>query len=293
MVGPWFDHAESDLGWTLGVPGDDATTGHWVREDPIGTEATAGGQAQPEDDHTPAPGVICFVTGNAPAGSGPGENDIDGGTTTLLSPIFNLDGATSATITYWRWYTNDLGNNPGQDTWAVDVTADGVNWVHLENTTASANSWTEYTFDLSGYIPFTDTVRFRFVASDVSPGSLVEAAVDDITVSIIRPPTTGVADAEVGAVGRLRLGECVPNPMNPSTSIPFELPSAGPASLKIYDVSGRMVRSLLGDGTLEAGSHTAVWDGRNAAGQPVGSGIYFLRLQAPGGEETRSVTLLR
>jgi hypothetical protein len=292
MVGPWFDNVEMDLGWILGADDDDATTGHWERVDPLGTVYNSQ-QVQPEDDHTIDPGHICFVTGNGSVGGTAGENDVDNGKTTLLSPLFNMEGATVATLTYWRWYTNDIGNNPGQDYWDVDVTSDGVNWVHLEHTTASANTWTEQSFDVSAFVPLTDAVRFRFVASDISPGSLVEAAVDEITVLIQRQLSAGLADAGVTRPARLRLGRCVPNPMNPSTRIPFELPAAGPASIKIYDVSGRLVRDLLDGSIREVGLQEAHWDGRSAAGQPVGSGTYYIRLEAAGGEETGSITLVR
>jgi hypothetical protein len=193
MVGPWFDNVEQDLGWTMGEAGDNATTGLWERSDPIGTVYNSQ-QAQPEDDHTLDPDHICFVTGNGTVGGAAGENDVDGGKTTLLSPVFNMEGATSATLTYWRWYTNNLGNNPGEDYWDVDVTADGVNWVHLEHTMESANYWTEHSFDLGAVVPLTSTVRLRFVASDEPLGSLVEAAVDDIMVSIQRPPSVDISE---------------------------------------------------------------------------------------------------
>ncbi len=178
---------------------DTATSGAWVRADPVGTTATAGGQAQPEDDHTPDPGVICFVTGNGVVGGAPGDNDVDGGKTTLLSPVFDLAGAESASISYWRWYTNNLGNSPGLDYWTVEVTSDGSNWVQLEHTTASANVWGQYTFNLEQYVPLTNQVRIRFIADDAAPGSLVEAAVDDIVLSVVRAPVTGVAADATGA----------------------------------------------------------------------------------------------
>jgi hypothetical protein len=292
MVGPWFDNAELDLAWTLGAAGDDAQTGLWERTDPLGTIYNSQ-QAQPEDDHTPDPGHICFVTGNGSVGGTAGENDVDNGKTTLLSPIFNMERATSATLTYWRWYTNHLGNNPSQDYWDVDVTGDGINWVHLEHTMESANSWTEHTFDIGTIIPLTGTVRFRFVATDEPPGSLVEAAVDDIMVSIQRPPSAVPSETAGLYPTILRLGECVPNPMNPSTRISFELPAPGPVSIKIYDVGGRLIRNLLEGGSLEAGRHSVHWDGRNSAGKPMGSGIYYIRLEAESGKDTGSITLLR
>jgi len=103
---------------------------------------------------------------------------------------------------------------------------------------------------------------------------------------------TAMGEATSGHSHRLWLGECVPNPMNPSARIPFELAAGGPTSIKIYDVSGRLVRDLL-DETLPAGRQSVIWDGRAASGREVGSGIYYIRLQSSAGTAARAVTLLR
>jgi hypothetical protein len=292
-VGPWFDDAEAERGWTLGAPGDDAGSGHWVREDPVEAVSSGGQVAQPEDDHTPDPGVICFVTGNADPGAPSGSNDVDGGKTTLLSPVFDLADAVSATLSYWRWYTNDLGNNPGEDWWTVDVTDDGVGWTHLEYTQASANSWNEYTFNIADFVSFTDHFQVRFIAEDLSPGSLVEAAVDDFALDVVRAPTAGISPAEVDAIRQANGFVSVsPNPFNPATTIVYEVGQSTSVRLRVYDVSGRMVRSLIDD-TVEAGEHTVTFDGRGASGRALASGIYFLRLDTPEVMEVRQITLLK
>lgn len=103
---------------------------------------------------------------------------------------------------------------------------------------------------------------------------------------------TAVSEQRPVAGYRLRLGDCQPNPMNPSTRIPFELPSAGPASVKIYDISGRLIRNLI-DGSVEAGPQSVVWDGRNTSGDLVGSGVYYIRLEAVAGQDRRPVILIR
>jgi hypothetical protein len=82
-----------------------------------------------------------------------------------------------------------------------------------------------------------------------------------------------------------------PNPFSPETRINFDLPQAGPAKLMIYSVNGRLIRRLVND-TRKAGRHTASWDGRDDAGEKVGSGIYFYQLVAPGVEESRRMILL-
>jgi hypothetical protein len=290
-VGPWFDDAELDKGWTLGAAGDLATTGLWERSDPVGTTyGTPAQQVQPEDDHTAAPGHICFVTGNAAVGAAAGTNDVDGGKTTLLSPVFNVERATSVTLTYWRWYTNNLGNNPGQDYWDVDVTADGTNWVHLEHTVASANSWIQYAFDLGSFVPLTGTLRFRFVADDTAPGSLVEAAVDDITVSIVRTPAAGVE--EDGTTFSVGLGVCRPNPIGSGAVLSYRLAARGPVLLELYDVAGRRVRTLF-DGSVDVGEHSLSFAPVDQRGRRIPSGVYFVRMETPGFTQVRQVTVLR
>lgn len=175
------DDSETDQGWTLGVPADSATTGIWVREDPNGTTYN-GLPLQPEDDHT-IDGVMAFVTGNTPFdGSDPGADDVDGGTTTLISPVINLTGSIIPVLGYWRWYSNNLGNAPNADDWVVQVTADGQNWVELERTSQSETSWLYKQFLLNQYVDLTGQVQLRFIADDSGEGSLVEAAVDDVFI---------------------------------------------------------------------------------------------------------------
>lgn len=291
-VGGWLDDMETARGWIVGAPDDGATTGIWERVDPIGTSYN-GHPIQMEDDHTAAPGVNCFVTGNGSIGGSAGENDVDGGKTTLLTPVFELEGALSATVTYWRWYTNSWGGSPDSDWWNVDVTNDGVNWVSLEHTMQTAASWTQHTFDLTDFITLTDQVQIRFVAEDAGGGSLVEAGVDDFLLTAVRPIVTGVEeDVTLAAPVELALGTNYPNPFDPETKIRFALPHAGRVELAVYDISGRRVATLVSD-ELEAGRHEVGWQGRDADGRRVASGVYFSRLEADGRVLTRKMLLLR
>jgi len=188
LVGPQievlFDNVETVTGWTLGVPGDDATTGIWIRDDPVISIGDNSHIVQPEDDHTPDPAHICFVTGNAEPGDPGGTNDVDGGKTTLLSPVYDLSEVQHPTISYWYWYTNDQGNNPGEDYWKVDISNNGGStWNNVVNTTASTpEMWMSNQFMVEDYTTATNNVRIRFIASDYNSGSLVEACVDDIRI---------------------------------------------------------------------------------------------------------------
>lgn len=79
-----------------------------------------------------------------------------------------------------------------------------------------------------------------------------------------------------------------PNPFRTTTVIRFAAPRRGRASLRFYDVAGRLVRTLH-DGWLEAGQHVRVWDRRNEQGGMSRAGVYFYRFDADGVEGTRSV----
>jgi hypothetical protein len=83
-----------------------------------------------------------------------------------------------------------------------------------------------------------------------------------------------------------------PNPFNPATTIAFYLPASSRAVLSIYDVHGALVASLL-DGTVAAGRHEVEWDGRNAEGGRVGTGVYFYELRAGARSMTRKLMVLK
>ncbi|MGD8394037.1 MAG: FlgD immunoglobulin-like domain containing protein, partial [Candidatus Eiseniibacteriota bacterium] len=221
-----------------------------------------------------------------------GDADVDGGKTTLFSPVFDLEGYEAAAVDYWLWYTNDRGNSPGEDTWLVQVTSDGQNWETLESTTQSTNAWVERSFVLSEVVELTSTVQLRFVASDYGSGSLVEAAIDDFVLSGME---ITVDTDPAGTPGHVTwLERPSPNPFNPRTSIHFELAEGGRVTLRIFDVTGRQVRTLV-DGALSVGRHALDWDGRNDAGRPLASGTYYLRLEPAGSApaQVRRLTLVR
>ncbi len=263
-------------GWQIGMSGDHATAGIWIRDDPVGT--WYGLQPiQPEDDHTPAPGVKCFVTGNGAAGGPPGDGDVDAGCTTLRSPVFDLSTATWAAVRYWRFWGE--GGEPSDDQFAVDVSADGgATWVALERIPDAMTAWGEGVFDLTPVITLTSQVVFRFQACDLVQPNLVEAAVDDFSIEVFTPELTGVvATPTPSSVFALEPGR--PNPFTGNTTLAFSLDREGPARLAVFDAAGRMVRQLLNT-TVAAGPHTLAWDGRDDSGARLPSGIYFYRLDS-------------
>jgi len=91
---------------------------------------------------------------------------------------------------------------------------------------------------------------------------------------------------------RVELGPSHPNPFSGTTEIAFHLPRAGRASLRVYDVAGHVVATLL-DRDLPAGPQVATWDGRDRSGNPVASGTYFYRLTSDDGVGVRRMLIIR
>jgi len=190
LVDENFENINSQ--WTVDDVGDTATAGVWERLEPIGTYE-AGQIVQPDSDHTNN-GSFCFLTANPTnINSGAGSNDVDGGKTTLLSPVFDLSEFDGGIVSYWKWYTNNQGNNPGTDFWTVDVSFDGGDtWNNMEYSNETNNFWEKKQFVLTDYSSImTNQVQFRFIAEDIyydgdngSGGSLVEAAIDDFSIEV-------------------------------------------------------------------------------------------------------------
>jgi hypothetical protein len=107
------------------------------------------------------------------------------------------------------------------------------------------------------------------------------------------PPTGGpdVGPAPGAAASGLALDPAAPNPFRAGTTLRFALAAPARVDLDVIDVRGRVVARVLDQEPRFAGRHAVAWDGRDAAGRPVASGVYFLRLQA--GEEQRTRKILR
>lgn len=102
----------------------------------------------------------------------------------------------------------------------------------------------------------------------------------------------GVPSPRVLAHG-IRLHPNFPNPFNPRTTIAFVLPEREVVSLRIFDMSGRLVKELITAEPHTSGRHEVVWNGRDDAGHPVASGTYLYRLDARSYRETKRMVLFK
>ena len=182
-------------GWSVVAP-NDATTGNWEWGDPEGTSQ------QPENDATDS-GVNAWITGLS-ATFGSGNNDIDGGTTTLLSSTYDTTGMVNPAVGYARWFTNDTGASPGNDPFIVEVSNDGgTNWSQVESVNdGTPLAWVKAQHLLNPIVSSTDQMVFRFTAADLGDGSLVEAGIDDFALIDADQGCT-VCSTPVGVVGTI------------------------------------------------------------------------------------------
>ncbi|MEJ2721793.1 MAG: T9SS type A sorting domain-containing protein, partial [bacterium] len=203
--------------------------------------------------------------------------------------------AENSELSFWCWYGLPTY---GSDGVYVDV-SDGAGWTTLDflgsggalGRLSVGNDWLEYRYDLSRYPAGTPLmVRFRFVSDDES-GLDDGVFIDDVRLGA---PAAGEAtgiDLPASVPGpRNELFQNVPNPFNPNTTIRFRLADRTPARLEIFDVRGARVRVLLDD-VRPPGSNEVFWDGKNAGGERVASGVYFYRLRAGDFQQTRKMVL--
>ncbi len=94
------------------------------------------------------------------------------------------------------------------------------------------------------------------------------------------------------APASFELSQNFPNPFNPATTIRFALPKPERVTLQVFNLLGELIATLVDNESKDAGYHVAIWNGRNAAGRPVGNGVYFIRMRAGEFVKVRKVVLV-
>ena len=252
------DHGDSEMAWTFSGNTDliiqyradlqavrVSTPAGWDGSERITFTATDPDGLSGSDD-------AVFFAGDTTGGGGDPEPPVVSGipNSTITGAWVQLD---------LNIYVDDPDNNDSEMTW----------------TFATGNNLTvQYRADLqacrvSAAAGFTGSETITFTATD--PDGLSDS--DDATF------TVNAANISSNRSEALALDGNYPNPFNPSTSIRFSVPAEQRVSLKIFNMLGQEVVTLV-DGKMTTGSHEVVWDGRNASGQTVASGTYVYRLTA-------------
>ena len=287
------DQTEDWGEWDTGVPGDIATTGQWEINIPIGSfddPTDFSTVVAPYYEHTGGEfGELCFLTGqSANFDDGVGANDVDGGHTTLRSPIIDLTDYDTPVMSYWRWYVNApaTGANPGQDWWQVQISDDGgSSWMFLEETRTQDISWRRNAFRVEDYLEVNDQFRIQMVVSDsiweglnLNGGSLIEAAVDDIFLWDL--DIVSVEEQEAA----LPQWSIYPNPSDQSVHLNFEFNASSNVEVEVINALGQVV-------LRETWAHLSA--GRQTfSTSELESGMYQVRVTHEGIESVQQLSVI-
>jgi hypothetical protein len=174
------DDLEGDTsGWSV-VNDPSLTSGGWEVAEPNVT-TYLNEIAAPASDTTPD-GVMAFVTQNGPPGGTASADDVDGGPTTLYTPIMDLSGI-DGFLKYSVWVFSESGTHDVLD---IEISNDGgANWTVVESLSDTASLWFNRSFFVSDFVTPTDQVQMRFSICDCPNDSITEAALDDFSIEAL------------------------------------------------------------------------------------------------------------
>jgi len=208
----------------------------------------------------------------------------------LITPLINIPSDSYGArleyyVTTWNlWadhygvYISTTGNAPVNFTrQLLDETAPGGD--HLNQ------NWTLKTIDLSYYVGDNIYIAFRHFDSF----NRYFLMLDDVRV-VVSSPTSIVEEVILPVVSALKGN--YPNPFNPSTTISFDIAHTGNVSIDVYNIKGQKVKTLTNE-VFTAGRHNVVWNGDDASGRSVGSGVYFYRMVSKDFESVKKMILVK
>ena len=273
-----FD-ANQSSGWQTGLVEDSATGGKWIIGKPV-VSFRSGDTCQAGVQHTPG-GINCAITGNAASPSSANYSaDVDNGKTTLQSPVIDLTNTTDPIITYWRWYTNDQGTNPSEDFWKTYISADGINFIKVENVDVADHSWRRFALKVADYFPSATAITLRFVADDSIHSSVVEVALDDIEVY---SKDIGSGISQINPENYLSL---YPNPASSFLTFDLDMNHSENLSVDIINNLGQIV--LAHPFSLFAGKNR-----KNIDIHSLENGIYHFVINHRDGKMEKTFTVFR
>ena len=142
-----------------------------------------------------------------------------------------------------------------------------------------------------GLVPPNNKGQYQFSDNGVKVGTRYFYILQDVDLNG-RITEHGPLSIDIVAPNTFELSQNFPNPFNPETKIQYQLPEGGNVVIRIFDVLGREVRTLVDD-RRDAGFHVATWDARNNRGLQVGSGIYYYQIVSGKNRETKKMLLLK
>lgn len=203
--------------------------------------------------------------------------------TITMSGVLNLKNIKFPVLTFFHRYS--LATGCGNDFVNLDISTNGgFNWIQIRSWQGSNVAWTYEQIDLSNYDTSIVKIRFRLSSYNTCGYTADGWFIDDVS---IRDLATGVTNINSLTPDKYSLNQNYPNPFNPTTNILFAIPKNSNVTLKIFDMLGREVATLVNE-RLSPGTYSADW---NAGGYP--SGVYFYKLETEGYSEIKKMILTK
>ena len=227
-----------NFGWSVDAVGD--MTGIWKRDVPKGTFLEDGNACNPDLDVQTDFSNYCFVTGSS--GGELEDNDLDGGTTTLVSPLMDLTDYNFPILSFHQWLCSSAVSDNEMAFVKFELT-NGMDTVDLQTIFTDyelQNAWHEQSFNVLEYLEATESVQLVITAKGTAPDVVIEAAIDAFRVREGEPTSIG----EVEDLQGINL-QIFPNPFGDQTLLQFRdfniSSKTNLPPLQIFDSVGRLV----------------------------------------------------
>ena len=199
--------------------------------------------------------------------------------TMTFTPGFNLASLENATLKFWTKYVTETN----RDICYLEASGDSLNWTQLDSLSGIVfSTWIQREVELTEFINagFDKVwIRFHFISDNANTATGV--LIDDVEIFSEGPTRIAQMEANKPIPTEWKLSQNYPNPFNLNTQIEYTLPEPGDVKIVIYNINGEIVRNLL-NSHVNPGVHFINWDGRDNAGNIVGSGIYIYQIQIKG-----------
>ncbi len=296
----FVDACEEDRGWMIGDDEDNASSGVWERGTPELIELGSAEYLhliQPAEDHSDF-GQDCYVTGVR--GGSNFFMYLPDGRTTLTSPVMDMRDIRNPILEFWYFFTtrrNPYFPETPEGKLIVQLSSDGgAEWTTAFETSDEVAAFKRRQLRIEDVVDLTDAMHIRFIldtpaSSEMGiPVVLSNALVDDITIFAVMDGTPTPVEQPGRTPEAISLGASYPNPMHDVGTISFRLDAAQPVLLRITDMLGRHVSTLV-DSWQTAGRHSVRWNGRGADGRHVPAGNYYIHLSSSREVMTRRIVV--
>ncbi|MFC2131945.1 T9SS type A sorting domain-containing protein, partial [Bacteroidota bacterium] len=274
---------ENALGWTFGADTDDATYGQWELAVPQPASLNFGNgelELQPGSDHS-SDGTKCLVTG-ASNGGGTLQGimmNMPNGTTTVISPTYNITNTERPLLSYYKFYSNvPLFQGVPLSKWKTYISSNGgETWIVIENTDEESSGWQRVVYPINDVVSRTNKfrIKFEFLASPNQGYTLImsEGLVDDLEI-LTANDEANITEVDENIHSGLSL---FPNPFTESINILLECEPGENINISVYDILGNKV-STIADGFVKSVKSGFLWDGKDLNGNIVPKGLYLLKM---------------